>query len=1131
MDSVWRFKTDSTDALTFDIYYNLLWDAAHQYDLHQVKKGPQRKAFFSQQEEISDDNEYANAEEQFSTDPEPEEHSPYSVYQSSVHPKMPQKSFLPPNIWETLSESTKQMIIEHNKKVKINNPTPYPSGSKTKPNSTLGKPTPAPQQVHQHSQDEPTEEPPPDTSTQTLVNKCLAESGIDPTDIQNVMSVSYAKRNISSHESSRQIQTHQRYVFARVNQSNHHLIDRGANGGLAGADMRVIHTTPRKNNIVGIDDHELTGLNVVTAAALLDTQNGPIIGVFHEYAHLGKGRSIHAAGQMEWFNCQVDDRSKIVGGAQRIETSEGYVIPLSIESGLVYMHSIRIPTDQDLQNYPHVFFTSPDIWDASVLDHEITPSLLEDINQHSDDSLLQDSIFDEYGDLHHRAIQTLNIFCDLPSLPPGEPITHVHLHDSNSAEEDWKSLRPYFGWQSEQVIKNTYQVTSRFGGTIPQHDYLKKHFKSRNPVFNIPRRHEPVATDTIFSDTPAINDGSTMAQFFVGRDTLVCDAYGIKSQKQFINTLYDNIRFRGAMTTLITDGGRYDISKKVADLLRSLFIKQYESEPYHQHQNKAEQQYGVVKRYINTLMNLTGAPAHCWLLCMLYVCNLLNATASPALGGLTPLQALTGQVPDISHFLHFSFWEPIYYKVDESEPDHRFPSQSNEKRGHWVGFADNKGDHLAWKTLTDDTNTIIIRSAVRSATKTSPNLRLDPPKGEDQPQDLTSDVFVYGRPNPDGSDNTPPMSIINFDDLLGRTFLLPMDENGERKRATISEHVNDLCQEQVSREDQLRFKLKIDGDQLDDLISYSQLMEYLEDKTDTGTLEDGLYRFKCIKDHKGPYTSSDPEYNGSSYNLLIEWGTGEQTWEPLSNIIASDPYTCAVYAKEHNLLNTPGWKLLKRHARTARRLIRTLKKSKYRQAKASRKYKHGWEVPRDYAHALQLDIHNGNNKWKEAIALEIEQIKVYQVFKDFGKAVYDKNNITNAPKGHQKIRVHFVFDVEHCGKFKARLVADGHLTKEPMETVYSGVVSIRNLRLAMFLAELNNLELWGADVGNAYLQALTREKLYIVGGPEFEELQGHVLVMYKALYGRSGGACWHDNSLTYSITWVSNLQEQTQTYG
>ena len=85
-------------------------------DLNNYKKGPQRKAFFSQQEEISDDDEYANAEEQFSIDPEPEEHSPYSVYQSSFHPKMPQKSFISPNTYETLSESTKQMNIDITRK-------------------------------------------------------------------------------------------------------------------------------------------------------------------------------------------------------------------------------------------------------------------------------------------------------------------------------------------------------------------------------------------------------------------------------------------------------------------------------------------------------------------------------------------------------------------------------------------------------------------------------------------------------------------------------------------------------------------------------------------------------------------------------------------------------------------------------------------------------------------------------------------------------------------------------------------------------------------------------------------------------------------------------------------------------
>ena len=80
------------------------------------------------------------------------------------------------------------------------------------------------------------------------------------------------------------------------------------------------------------------------------------------------------------------------------------------------------------------------------------------------------------------------------------------------------------------------------------------------------------------------------------------------------------------------------------------------------------------------------------------------------------------------------------------------------------------------------------------------------------------------------------------------------------------------------------------------------------------------------------------------------------TWEPLSNIIADGPYSCVVYGKKFDLLSTQGWKQLKRHARTAKRLPRTLKKSKYRQAKVSRRYKHGWEVPGYYAHVEKLQF-------------------------------------------------------------------------------------------------------------------------------------------------------------------------------
>jgi hypothetical protein len=55
------------------------------------------------------------------------------------------------------------------------------------------------------------------------------------------------------------------------------------------------------------------------------------------------------------------------------------------------------------------------------------------------------------------------------------------------------------------------------------------------------------------------------------------------------------------------------------------------------------------------------------------------------------------------------------------------------------------------------------------------------------------------------------------------------------------------------------------------------------------------------------------------------------------------------------------------------------------------------------------------------------------------------------------------------------MVADGHLMDIPLESVYSGVVSLRGLRIVTFLAELNGLDLWATDIGNAYLEAFTME--------------------------------------------------------
>ena len=141
------------------------------------------------------------------------------------------------------------------------------------------------------------------------------------------------------------------------------------------------------------------------------------------------------------------------------------------------------------------------------------------------------------------------------------------------------------------------------------------------------------------------------------------------------------------------------------------------------------------------------------------------------------------------------------------------------------------------------------------------------------------------------------------------------------------------------------------------------------------------------------------------------------------------------------------------------------------------KYKFGVEVPRSVKHALQLDRKNGNNLCKEASLKELAQLDEFQVF----RALKPGESL----EGYERSPYHVVWDCKLDFRRKARIVLQGDKQTAITYDSYSGVVSLTTVCLLFLLATMNKLHLWAADVGNAFLNGITRDKLYIIAGPEF----------------------------------------------
>jgi hypothetical protein len=412
-----QHRTHSGTDLTFEQYSTLLESATIGYNAQFVRTHPTRPKRTSVNlhdleytHEEDDDPPWDSYDTAFDID------SPHGTLQAHAHhhqqqrrPKrpFPQGSRMPISRWKSLSNSAKKTwdSLGDGDKAKILALQKDPSPASNDQISAL-----------LHECDIHTDDIPDDTSDLiTMVTKSnTTRNGskhTHPGDLCKVFSTAEGNKDGKEEEAVingkkyRQVSIHVTFsVSSHERKKRSSLIDRGANGGIAGSDVRVINRHPHQHiDIWGIDDHKISSIPIVTAGALATSPRGPVILIMHQYAYHGKEKMIHSSARLKSFDNDVNDRSiKIQGGLQRIKTLVGYIFPLSIKEGLPYLNMWPY-MDAEFDELPHVVVMASDVdWDPSVLDHDPTtdPNWADAVSGLEDDPTT--NLFDEFGDYRGR---------------------------------------------------------------------------------------------------------------------------------------------------------------------------------------------------------------------------------------------------------------------------------------------------------------------------------------------------------------------------------------------------------------------------------------------------------------------------------------------------------------------------------------------------------------------------------------------------------------------------------------------------------------------------------------------------------------------------------------------------------
>ena len=693
------------------------------------------------------------------------------------------------------------------------------------------------------------------------------------------------------------------------------------------------------------------------------------------------------------------------------------------------------------------------------------------------------------------------------------------------------------------VLSKLWSITEKLAeGAIDQNtqfcrvnadNIMSRQLSSNDRMLRYRRIESTFYTDTMFA-TPAAKSPrqNTCCQVFVSDKGFVA-VYPMKSQEEFTTALHWFCKQVGVPSSLVADGHRSQTSSSVKRFCHQVGTTLRVLETGSPWANRAELYIGLLKEAVRKDMRESNSPMVLWDYAIERRARIHNAIPRPLFqnNGLSPHAATFGAQGDISNICNFGWYEWVYYRDSDSS----FP-ENKLKLGRVLGPIPNEGNEMAQAVLTSK-GTIIPRRSLRKLLISE--LHAESEKRKRQLYDdvirkklgdsitlpkkpLSTEYIPYS----DGVE-PDPLHLPSDDDPVDKdgtsVFEKPITDywihaevclpQGEKlKSAKVigrskdsdgnvvgnyneNPHLNTMTYDVEFPNGEVReytanviaenMYAQVDADghthtMLDSILDYSKDGNAVEMDDMYVTTKSGNRRMRQTT-------------NG--WKLLVQWKDGSEQWIPLKLMKEYNPVEVAEFACARKIDKEPAFAWWVPY--TLRKRDRIISAVNSRVKKTTHKY--GIEIPRTVNEAFAVDEKNGNTFWRDAINREMENLKVAFDILPEGK---------DPPPTYRKASGHIVFDVRMTLERKARWVKDGHRTPEPDWCTFAGVVSRESIRIALTYAALNGLPVYGADIQNAYLQAPTSEKHYIICGPEFGlENEGKKAVIVRALYGgKSAGA-------------------------